>query len=65
MGTTGTVIVDRDGYEIYDLKGKKTSEFKAGGATSSADLVGRDSMTTSILRISLRGFARKETERAD
>ena len=45
MGTTGTVIVDRDGYEIYDLKGKKTSEFKAGGATSSADLVGRDSMT--------------------
>jgi len=45
MGTTGTVVVDRDGYEIYDLKGKKTSEFKAGSGTSSADLVGRDSMT--------------------
>ncbi len=30
MGTTGTVVVDRDGYEIYDLKGKKTSEFKTG-----------------------------------
>ena len=45
MGTTGTVLVDRDGYEIYDLAGKKTGEFKAGGKTSSADLVGRDSMT--------------------
>jgi len=45
MGTTGTVIVDRDGYEIYDLKGKKTSEFKTGSETSSSDLTGRDSMT--------------------
>jgi predicted dehydrogenase len=45
MGTTGTVVVDRDGYEIYDLTGKKTREFKAKSATSSADLVGADSMT--------------------
>ena len=45
MGTTGTVLVDRDGYEIYDLKGNKTSEFKVGSMTSSADLVGSDSMT--------------------
>ena len=45
MGTTGSVIVDRDGYEVYDLKGNKTSEFKTGKATSSADLTGRDSMT--------------------
>ncbi len=46
MGTTGSVIVDRDGYEIYDLKGKKTSEYKVDkAATSSADLIGRDSMT--------------------
>ena len=46
MGTTGSVVVDRDGYEIYDLKGKKTSEFKvAHTATSSSDLVGADSMT--------------------
>ena len=27
IGTTGSVLVDRDGYEIYDLAGKKTSEF--------------------------------------
>ena len=45
MGTTGTVLVDRGGYEIYDLQGKKTSEFRSGSATSSSDLVGRDSMT--------------------
>ncbi len=45
MGTTGSVLVDRDGYEIYDLKGVKTSEFKTGGKTSSADLTGADSMT--------------------
>jgi predicted dehydrogenase len=45
VGTTGTVLVDRDGYEIYDLNGKMTSEFKLGKTTSSSDLVGRDSMT--------------------
>src|SRR6202046_41497 len=45
MGTTGTVVVDRDGYEIYDLKGTKTSEFKTGSKTSSYDLLGADSMT--------------------
>ncbi|MGA6958878.1 MAG: Gfo/Idh/MocA family oxidoreductase [Candidatus Acidiferrales bacterium] len=46
MGTTGTVLVDRDGYEIYDLKGTKTSEFRVSGSkTSSSDLIGADSMT--------------------
>lgn len=45
MGTTGTVLVDRDGYEVYDLKGKKTSEYKTGLHTLSADLLGRDTMT--------------------
>lgn len=46
MGTTGTVLVDRDGYEIYDWKGNKTSEFRASkDRTSSSDLTGRDSMT--------------------
>jgi len=45
MGTTGSVVVDRDGYEVYDLKGNKTSEFKLPHTTSSADLTGADSMT--------------------
>ena len=44
-GTNGTVLVDRDGYEIYDLKGSRTREFKVQATTSTADLVGRDSMT--------------------
>ena len=46
QGTNGSVILDRDGYEVYDLKGKKTQEFKATQVqTSSSDLTGRDSMT--------------------
>ncbi len=45
VGTTGSVVIDRDGYEIYDLHGKKTDEFKTGQETSSSDLTGRDSMT--------------------
>jgi predicted dehydrogenase len=45
MGTTGSVLIDRDGYEVFDLHGSKTSEFKTGKETSSTDLVGRDTMT--------------------
>jgi len=45
MGTTGAVVVDRDGYQVYDLKGNKTDAFDTGKATSSSDLTGRDSMT--------------------
>jgi predicted dehydrogenase len=45
MGTTATVVIDRGGYEIYDLGGKKTSEYKEGNNGSSSDTVGRDSMT--------------------
>jgi hypothetical protein len=46
IGTTGAVILDRDGYEIYDLHGKMLSEYKADkNGTSSSDLIGRDSMT--------------------
>ena len=45
MGTSGTVIIDRGGYEIYDLGGKKKSEFKVDEKSDTSDLVGRDSMT--------------------
>jgi len=60
MGTSGTVVVDRDGYEIYDLKGKKTSEFKAGSETASADLVGRDSMTDAHFANLIAGIKKGE-----
>jgi hypothetical protein len=43
-GTTGLVLVDQVGYEIYDLKGTKTSESETGGTTSSADLTWDDTM---------------------
>lgn len=45
QGTTGSVLVDRGGYEVYDLEGKKVSEVKAGQSSDSTDLTGRDSMT--------------------
>ena len=45
LGTGGSVVLDRDGYELYDLKGKMTNQFKVGSSTSTADTVGRDSMT--------------------
>jgi predicted dehydrogenase len=60
MGTKATVLVDRGGYEIYDLKGNKTSEFKAGAATSSADLVGRDSMTDAHFANFIAGIRKGE-----
>jgi predicted dehydrogenase len=61
MGTNGTVVVDRDGYEIHDLKGKKTGEFKAGNnATSSSDLVGRDSMTDAHFANFIAGIRKGE-----
>jgi len=60
MGTTGSVIVDRDGYEVYDLKGKKTSEFKAGNYTASTDLIGRDSMTDAHFANFIAGIQKGE-----
>jgi len=46
IGTNGSVIVDRDGYEVYDAGGKKTSEFKRDhNRTASSDTVGADAMT--------------------
>jgi hypothetical protein len=60
MGTTGTVLVDRDGYEVYDLKGNKTNEFKAGSNTSSSDLTGRDSMTDAHFANFIAGIRKGE-----
>ncbi len=60
MGTEGTVVVDRDGYEIYDLAGKKTSEFKVRGETDTSDLVGRDSMTDAHFANFIAGIRKGE-----
>ncbi|MBS1815249.1 MAG: Gfo/Idh/MocA family oxidoreductase [Acidobacteria bacterium] len=47
FGTTGSVIVDRDGYEVFDIKGKRVDGYHVPrkGKTSSADTIGADSMT--------------------
>src|SRR6202451_3171699 len=60
MGTTGSVLVDRDGYEIYDLKGKKTSEFKAGNTTAFLDLIGGGSMTDAHFANFIAGIRKGE-----
>jgi predicted dehydrogenase len=44
-GTTGSIVIDGGGYEIYDLKGKKTGDSQEGNAASSSDLTGEDNMT--------------------
>ncbi|HUB51601.1 MAG TPA: Gfo/Idh/MocA family oxidoreductase [Terracidiphilus sp.] len=44
-GTKGTVVIDRDGYDVFDWKGKQIDQFRVGTQTSTTDTVGRDSMT--------------------
>ena len=60
MGTTGSVLVDRDGFEVYDLKGNKTNEFKTGKQTASSDLTGRDSMTDAHFANFIAGIRKGE-----
>jgi len=44
-GTGGSVLVDRGGYEVFNLDGRKVDEFQTGSETSTADLRSQDSMT--------------------
>ena len=32
MGTKGSVVIDRDGYDVFDWKGKQIDTFRAGHA---------------------------------
>ena len=49
-GTKGTVLIDRDGYEIYGLDDKLIHEFKLNEQNSTQDLLSRDSMTDAHFR---------------
>jgi predicted dehydrogenase len=60
MGTAGTVLVDRGGYEIYDLKGNKTGEFKEGHSSASSDLIGQDSMSDAHFANFIAGIRKGE-----
>lgn len=45
QGTTGSVILAHDGYEVYDWKGKKIDDYRVGKVFASNDLLGQDEMT--------------------
>jgi hypothetical protein len=45
MGTKGSVVIDRAGYDVFDWKGKQTDSFRTGHESSTGDLLGADSMT--------------------
>src|SRR5580698_1512164 len=44
-GTTGTVLLDREGYDVFDWKGKQIDQYRTGKVTSTSDLLGIDNMT--------------------
>jgi predicted dehydrogenase len=57
----GSVLVNRDGYVVYDLSGKAIDEFKATKApTSSTDVTGKDSMTDAHFGNLIAGIQRGE-----
>jgi len=45
LGSKGSVVIDRDGYDVFDWKGKQIDQFRTGKNTSSTDTLGIDSMT--------------------
>ncbi len=49
-GTDGTVLIDRDGYEVYSLDDRKIDEFRVGKKSTSQDLVSADAMTDDHFR---------------
>jgi len=60
MGTEGSMLIEPGGYEVYDLKGDKTSEVKTGSAHASTDLVGNDSMTVAHFANFIAGIRKGE-----
>jgi predicted dehydrogenase len=60
-GTEGTVIVDRDGYEVYDLNNKMLEEFKKSEEkTSTQDLLSMDDMTDAHFQNLINGIRNGE-----
>jgi len=49
-GTKGSVLIDRDGYQIFSLDDKLIHEFKTNEKNSTQDLLSRDSMTDAHFR---------------
>lgn len=45
VGTTGSVLIDREGYQVFDLNDKKLEEYVVPKKNTTADLLSIDSMT--------------------
>ena len=62
LGTEGSVIIDHEGYEVYDWNGKKTDqegksdEINAGGPMAANDHRGQDELTNAHFRNMINGI---------
>jgi predicted dehydrogenase len=59
-GTKGTVLVDRDGYQVFSLDDKKIEEVQSGGKNSTKDVLSRDAMTSAHFRNLIDGIRQGE-----
>ena len=55
-GTEGTVVLDRDGYEVFSLDDKKVDVFSVNSKTTSQDLLSLDSMTNDHFQNLINGI---------
>lgn len=55
-GTEGTIVLDRDGYVLYDKKNQIVKEVKASEKAASMDTVGGDQMTAYHIENFLKGI---------
>ena len=63
-GTAGTVIIDRSGYEVFDLDDKKIGEFKTESKSTTQDLTSADDMTDAHFRNFINGIRTGEQLRS-
>src|SRR5262249_20184953 len=63
-GTKGTLVLDRDGYVIYDLKGKVVKENIEPKRGNGTDIVGDDAATLSHMQNFLAAIRTGEALRA-
>ena len=63
-GTDGSVLIDRDGYEVFNLEDRQLDKFVVGKSTTSKDLMSIDSMTDEHFRNLIGAIRGKERLRA-
>ncbi len=63
-GENGTLIVDRNGYEIYDLKNQLIEKVKADEASATLDITGGGSLTTMHIANFINAILKGEKQNA-